>query len=191
MRSSALLLHANRHRWIASKSMPCSNGLNAVPMVLMNSCTNSSNRRWFGVVKTPTATTSVDSHHHHDDHHDHHHDDDHHDDHHHHKPLGPYEVPHHPTYPKKAYFLGINPNEKYKWEGWEIITYLTYASCFIVLVYGYNANNKNAFKVNNVKEYHLSIHLSIIIIIIIYHMNNNSMLYPYSTDIIILYSTNR
>ena len=149
------LLHANRTRWIASRTaVPCSSSnsvLNAaIPTILMN-C--SSSRRWFGGVKTPT-TTSVDSHH--DDHHGDHHDDDHHHDDHHHKPLGPYEVPHHPTYPKKAYFLGINPNEKYKWEGWEIITYVTYASCFIALVYGYNANNKNSFKVKkgSVSIYH-------------------------------------
>lgn len=41
-------------------------------------------------------------------------------------PLKPYEVPHHPTYANEAYFLGINPNEKYQWQGYEaaILVYL-------------------------------------------------------------------
>jgi len=119
--------------------------MNGLPIMINMMNSSGTSRRWF-------ALKSVDTHHHDGDKHDgdkhddHHHHDDHHDDHH-RKPLGPYEVPHHPTYPKEAYFLGINPNEKYKWEGWEIPTIITYTSCFLVLVYGYTANNKNAFKV--------------------------------------------
>jgi hypothetical protein len=84
----------------------------------------------------------------HDSHkHDAHGHDDHHDDHDHlpHKPLQPYEVPHHATYAKEAYFLGINPNEEYKYEGFEWICYFTFLASAIVL---YAASNRTqSFKV--------------------------------------------
>jgi hypothetical protein len=64
--------------------------------------------------------------------------------HHQQKPLEPYEAPHHQTYPDHAYPFGINPAEKYKFEGWEIITAITYIGMFGIL---FSVDTENHFKV--------------------------------------------
>lgn len=50
--------------------------------------------------------------------------------------LGPYEVPHHPTYPNQAHPFGIDFKKGYKAEGWETITLLVYAGMFGMIFYG-------------------------------------------------------
>lgn len=65
----------------------------------------------------------------------------------HHTPPGPYDVPHHPTQPNEAYLFGINPNEKYKYEGFEFITISTYLICFGILFFGAMTKDHNSFKV--------------------------------------------
>eukprot|EP01031_Cornospumella_fuschlensis_P026631 gene26631-32181_t len=45
-------------------------------------------------------------------------------------PAGPYDPPHHPTYPAQGTFLGIHPTEATKSEGWELPTYLFYVGMF-------------------------------------------------------------
>lgn len=47
-----------------------------------------------------------------------------------HKPLAPYELPHHSTYPTQQYLFGIDPSVPYKAEGWEHITWATYIIMF-------------------------------------------------------------
>ncbi|KAJ1416952.1 hypothetical protein B484DRAFT_400995 [Ochromonadaceae sp. CCMP2298] len=63
-----------------------------------------------------------------------------------HAPLGPYDVPHHATYPDEAHFLGIDPNKPYEYEGWEWITGLTYMIVFGVIVVGCNTRSYDTFK---------------------------------------------
>lgn len=79
-------------------------------------------------------------------------------------PAGPYDVPHHPTYPDKAYLFGINPNEKYKYEGWEGITAFTYIIVTGMILYSAFTQPVDSFKVKFfyfLYIYHLSSFLSV------------------------------
>ena len=71
----------------------------------------------------------------------------HHHDAHAHKPLGPYEVPHHATYPNEAYLFGINPNVKYQSEGWEWVTLATYIIGAGIMIAGATTKELDSFKV--------------------------------------------
>lgn len=73
----------------------------------------------------------------------------HHDAAHHNKPLGPYEVPHHATYPNEAYLFGINPNAKYQSEGWEWVTLLTYIFGAGIMIAGATSKELDSFKVSD------------------------------------------
>ncbi len=66
---------------------------------------------------------------------------------HHNKPLGPYEVPHHATYPNEQYLFGINPNVKYQSEGWEWVTLLTYVVGAGIMIAGATTKELDSFKV--------------------------------------------
>ena len=70
-----------------------------------------------------------------------------HDAHHSHKPLGPYEVPHHATYPNEAHLFGINPATKYQSEGWEWVTMLTYLVGGGIMIAGAMTKDLDSFKV--------------------------------------------
>jgi len=59
------------------------------------------------------------------------------------KPAGPYDLPHGPAYPEEAYPFGLSPDRKS--EGWEVITWATYALCFCALVFGMNAKSNDSF----------------------------------------------
>ena len=63
-------------------------------------------------------------------------------------PAGPYDVPHHPTKPDVPGFLGIHPDEPYKYQGFEYIAIGTYIICFGILVFGYSTKDMNSFKVS-------------------------------------------
>lgn len=51
------------------------------------------------------------------------------------KPLEPYELPHHATYPHEAHPFGIDLKKGYSFEGWEIITALVYTGMFGILFF--------------------------------------------------------
>jgi len=59
------------------------------------------------------------------------------------KPAGPYDLPHGPAYPEEAYPFGLSPDRKT--EGWEVITWATYALCFCALVFGMSAKSNDSF----------------------------------------------
>ena len=65
--------------------------------------------------------------------------------HHSHEPYAPH---HHQTYPDKAYLFGINPSVPYKSEGWEWMTFVTYALCFGIVVTAYGSKPLDAFNVS-------------------------------------------
>lgn len=65
-----------------------------------------------------------------------------------HAPAGPYDVPHHQQQTEEAWIFGINPNEEYKSEGWEGITFFTYLSAFSILFFGAMTKDHNSFKVS-------------------------------------------
>mmetsp|Transcript_33808 Transcript_33808/g.49083 ORF Transcript_33808/g.49083 Transcript_33808/m.49083 type:complete len:176 (+) Transcript_33808:726-1253(+) len=96
-----------------------------------------------------SSRPSFAAHGHHDDAHsdDHHHDDDHVD----HGPVGPYDLKHHATYPKEAYFLGINPKE-YKSEGFEVITIVTYILMFGILALTFTVKESDSFREWAIRE---------------------------------------
>lgn len=60
-----------------------------------------------------------------------------------HKPAGPYDLPHHNAYPDEAYPFGLSPGKQT--EGWEYITLLTYAGCFIALTFGMATKSNDSF----------------------------------------------
>ncbi len=60
------------------------------------------------------------------------------------KPATPYDLPKQQTYPDQAYPFGLTPN--YKTEGWEVITWVTYAACTLLLVVGVGSQNNDTFK---------------------------------------------
>jgi hypothetical protein len=65
----------------------------------------------------------------------------------HHAPAGPYDVPHHPSQPNEAYFLGINPHVEYENQGFEYMTVTTYIICFGILFFGAMTKDHDSFKV--------------------------------------------
>lgn len=63
-----------------------------------------------------------------------------------HKPAGPYDVPHGPAYPSEARPFGLEPGAPS--EGWEVITWGTYAVCSILLIFGISMKPDDDFKVS-------------------------------------------
>lgn len=53
----------------------------------------------------------------------------------HHKPAGPYELPHHATYPKEAHPFGIDFSKEYNSQGWELLTAATYIVMFSMVFF--------------------------------------------------------
>lgn len=66
----------------------------------------------------------------------------------HHAPAGPYDAPHHATYPNEAYLFGINPKVPYESQGWEWVTLLTYIVGAGILITGATTKPLDSFKVN-------------------------------------------
>jgi hypothetical protein len=66
----------------------------------------------------------------------------------HHAPLGPYEVPHHATYPNQAFLFGIDPSKPYQSEGWEVLTFATYFLTFGIIFGTAAAKDLDSFKVS-------------------------------------------
>jgi hypothetical protein len=52
----------------------------------------------------------------------------------------PYDLPHHPTYPEKAFFLGVNP-ATYKLEGWEFPYLAVFVFSVAVIITGHTLEN--------------------------------------------------
>jgi hypothetical protein len=65
----------------------------------------------------------------------------------HHAPAGPYDAPHHATYPNEAYLFGINPKVPYQNQGWEWVTLLTYIVGAGILITGATVKPLDSFKV--------------------------------------------
>lgn len=64
------------------------------------------------------------------------------------KPLGPYELPHHSTYPSQQHLFGIDPSVPYKYEGWEHITWATYIIMFgLFISANWDMKKDDTFKV--------------------------------------------
>ncbi len=65
----------------------------------------------------------------------------------HHAPAGPYDAPHHATYPNEAYLFGINPKVPYENQGWEWVTLITYIVGAGILITGATTKPLDSFKV--------------------------------------------
>ncbi len=68
---------------------------------------------------------------------------------HHHAPAGPYDAPHHHPNREKAFLFGEDPKDPNttKSQGWESISYITFALASAVCIYGICAKGVEPYQV--------------------------------------------
>ena len=89
-------------------------------------------------------------------------------------PTGPYAVPHHNTYPDKAYPFGVDP-ATYQNQGFEHFTVLIYTLCFGICAVGFAVKKDSGFKVQS-----NLLTLNVGMAMIIFVLSNTQISHPFT-----------